>query len=320
MIILGILLAIAVITLSLAHYTYRICFYSPLDRTEDPYALLEGEQYDTVSHLVHRCTVATEKRTFCWVKTASIDRVSLYGRYFHNTDSAPLIILFHGYRSCALRDCLGGFVLAQKLGFNVLAVDQRAHGRSGGNTITFGVMERYDCLCWVKFANEELTSGAPIVLSGISMGAATVLMAAQLSLPDNVVGILADCPYSSPKAIIKKVCRDRKIPADLAYPFVWLGAKIFGHFQLNSASAIKAITNAQIPILLYHGEDDRYVPCEMSRDICSANKNKCTLQTFPVAGHGLSYLVDPIRYEKITYDFLKSIPTLNSWLQSQKPS
>lgn len=318
MLIAGILLAITVITLSIAHYTYRTCFYSPQDRMEDPYSTLEGEQYDQVSDLIRKCTAITEKMPFRWVKITSFDHINLYGRYYHKVDGAPLIILFHGYRSCALRDCSGGFVLAHRFGFNVLAVDQRAHGRSDGTTITFGILERYDCLYWAKYAAQHLCNGAPILLSGLSMGAATVLMAAELPLPKEVVGILADCPYSSPKDIIKKVCKDRKIPPNLAYPFVCLGARLFGHFDLNASSAVKSIPHAKVPILLYHGEDDRFVPCEMSQLIYTANTKSCFLHTFPVAGHGLCYMADPLRYEKVTYDFLKDIPELANWLKNDR--
>ena len=220
MLIAGIILTITAVVLSIAYWTYRTCFYSPKDRIEDPYAMLEGEQYEQISDLIRKCTAITEKKPFHWVEITAFDRTKLCGRYYHKTDGAPLIILFHGYRSCALRDCSGGFVLAHRLGFNVLAVDQRGHGRSSGTTITFGVLERYDCLEWAKYAAQHLSCGAPILLSGLSMGAATVLMAAQLPLPKDVVGILADCPYSSPKDIIKKVCADRNIPAKLTYPFV----------------------------------------------------------------------------------------------------
>ena len=147
------------------------------------------------------------------------------------------------------------------------------------------------------------------------MGAATVLMAAELPLPKEVVAILADCPYSSPKDIIQKVCRDRKLPPGLAYPFVWLGAKLYGHFDLNASSPVKAISNTKIPILLFHGEEDRFVPCQMSRLIQSANTAFCSLHTFPVTDHGLSYMIDPLRYEQATYAFLEKIPEIDIWLR-----
>ena len=75
---------------------------------------------------------------------------------------------------------------------------------------------------------------------------------------------------------------------------------------MNAASAVEAVRKSNIPIILFHGEEDHFVPCQMSRMI-QENAPKATLQTFPGAGHGLSYLTDPDRYEGICEQFLKDI-------------
>ncbi|MGN0984580.1 MAG: alpha/beta hydrolase [Gemmiger sp.] len=233
------------------------------------------------------------------------DGIKLSGRYYHVRDGAPLQIQFHGYKGNALRDFCGGNKLARESGQNTLLVDQRAHGKSGGTTITFGIRERLDCLCWVEYARQRFGSDTPIFLSGVSMGAATVLMASELELPANVVGIIADCPYSSPEAIIRKVCRqDMHLPPVLVMPFLRLGARLFGRFDLREASAVQAVRNTNIPILLLHGEDDRFVPCDMSREILAACQGSKTLVSFPGAGHGLSYLVDTDAYQKAVLRFV----------------
>jgi fermentation-respiration switch protein FrsA (DUF1100 family) len=138
-----------------------------------------------------------------------------------------------------------------------------------------------------------------IILTGISMGAATVLMANDQNLPENVIGILADCGYNSPKEIIKKVIEtDLKLPANLLYPFVKLGAKIFGGFDLEETSPLEAVKQSRIPTIFIHGETDTFVPCYMSEEnheACTAPKK---LITFPDAGHGLSFLIDKERYLK----------------------
>lgn len=133
------------------------------------------------------------------------------------------------------------------------------------------------------------------------MGAATVLMAAGLGLPENVRCVVADCPYSSPKAIIQKVCTDMKIPPAIAYPFVALGARMFGAFSLSSVSTEEEVRKATVPILVIHGTDDRFVPCSMSESFTS--NPHVQRETFPGAGHGLSFLVDRPRYEKLIRDF-----------------
>ena len=78
-------------------------------------------------------------------------------------------------------------------GCNVLYAEQRGQNNSGGQYMTFGLIERFDCLDWVNFINATDLGALPIYLGGISMGAATVLLAAGEELPENVVCVMADC-------------------------------------------------------------------------------------------------------------------------------
>lgn len=237
----------------------------------------------------------------------SRDGLKLQARYYHQSDDAPLVLCFHGYRGTPFRDFSGGTGLYRSTGFNLLMVEQRAHCSSEGHTITFGVKERYDCLDWIKYARERFGEEREMLLAGISMGAATVLMASGLELPRNVRGVIADAPYTSPKAIIQKVCGDMGLPVRLAMPFASVAARVFGGFGLTDANAAEAVQHATVPILLIHGEDDRFVPCGMGREIAAAAPERVELHTFPNAGHGLSFLVDQPRYERITKDFFARV-------------
>ena len=232
----------------------------------------------------------------------------LYGRYYHVNDHAPLQIQFHGYKSSAVLDFCGGSLYAQKIGHNALVVDQRSHGRSEGTAITFGILERRDVLSWIEYARSRFGKDVPIILAGLSMGAATVLMSADLSLPPNVKGIIADCPYSAPKDIIKKVARTKMhFPAEPLYPFVKLGAFLFAHFHLEESSAVTAVKHTKLPILIIHGEADHFVPCDMSREIQKANPDMVTLVTIAHAGHGLCYMADAKKYEESMLAFINKI-------------
>ena len=235
----------------------------------------------------------------------SFDGLKLHGRYYHVKDGAPLDIQFHGYNGNAMRDFCGGNKISRESGHNSLLIDQRAHGMSRGKTISFGINERKDCLSWVRYAVERFGEDTEIVLSGVSMGAATVLMASDLGLPKNVKAIVADCGYSSPKAIINKVMRDSGLPDKLMYPFVWLGAMVFGKFNLTESSAVSAVSESDVPILIIHGGADDFVPCYMAEEIYKACRSEKKLLIVPGAGHGMSYLVDKDLYEKTVKDFIK---------------
>lgn len=284
------------------YYTYRIAFYSP-KKGRDKISTFSSHKYDPYRKEINRLFCQLSDRPCEDVTTVSFDGLTLLGRYYHVRDGAPLDIGFHGYRSSALTDFAGGSELSFSMGHNLLLIDERAHGRSEGRTITFGVQERWDVESWVRYAVERFGADTQIILYGVSMGAATVLMASDLDFPENVKGIIADCPYSSPKDIIRKVAKDMHMPDRLAWPFVKIGAKIYGGFDVDETDAARAVKNAKVPILIIHGESDGFVPCEMS-DIVSQNPTLVTRYTFPGADHGFSYLVDTPRYKKIVTEFV----------------
>jgi fermentation-respiration switch protein FrsA (DUF1100 family) len=171
--------------------------------------------------------------------------------------------------------------------------------------ITFGIREHRDVLGWLELVQQEFGPEIPVILTGISMGAATVVIAAGQELPPNVVGVLADCGYSSAKAIIQKVIRQMGLPAGLAYPFVKLGARIFGGFDLEEISPIEALKTCKVPVIFLHGEADDFVPCDMSREMYEACPTRKRLFTAPGAGHGLACPIDPEPYKQAVREFFQ---------------
>lgn len=305
MLFLIITIIVILIVLGISYYAFRITFLAPPHLDTNHYFVPEGEQYDVVRDGIKKSVARMAERKYEPVTITSFDGSKLFARYYHVADDAPVQIFFHGYKSSSLLDCSGGSYFAQQLGHNAIVVDQRSHGQSDGTVITFGIKERRDCLCWIQYAIERFGKDVPIILSGLSMGAATVLMVTDLNLPSNVKGIIADCPYSSPKEIIMKVAKQMHFPPRLMFPFVWLGAFLFGHFNLLESSAIEAIQKCEIPILLLHGDADELVPYEMSQLMQKSGAKDITLETFSGAGHGLSYMILPDKYEKAVKEFIR---------------
>jgi len=186
---------------------------------------------------------------------------------------------------------------------NLLLIDQRAHGKSEGKTITFGILERQDLLCWINYAIARFGAEIKIMLYGVSMGGATVLMASELDLPSNVKGIVADCPFAVPMEVILFVGQRTAFPQWLIKPFTILAARIYGGFDILETDAVRAVKQTKVPILIIHGEDDRYVPCQMSAPVAEANPKMVKRFTFPNAAHGISYLEDTTRYHKLVTEF-----------------
>lgn len=282
---------------------YRHIYYSPVGSQNDDRDFLLPVQSEESRARSLALIDKLAKRPYERVHITSFDGLRLSGRYYLNRSGAPLAILCHGYRGTPTRDFCGGADICLSAGYNVLLIEHRAHCSSGGHTISFGVNERRDCLAWTQYAVERFGSGVRIVLAGVSMGAATVLMASALPLPENVRGIIADCPYTSPRAIITEVARQRGLPGAALWPAASLSARVFGGFSPEAADAEEAVKHAKVPILLIHGEADAFVPCDMARRIAAANPALVELHTFPNAGHGVSYLEDTPRYTALVNDF-----------------
>ncbi len=279
--------------------TSLICFikvfYSPKKKPlgPDEYEIPKGRIYEMYRDDMISWTKEIRALPHENMEIRSHDGLTLRGKYYEQTPGAPVEILFHGYKGNAERDLCGAVERAFKVGRNALIVNHRAAGPSDGHVISFGINERRDCLLWIDRVIERFGDDVKIVITGISMGAATVMMASGENLPKNVISVLADCGYTSPKEIICKVVKDMKLPPKLLYPFIKLGAKVYGGFDLEEASPIEAMKKCSVPIVFVHGDGDDFVPYEMSvrlYNVCASEKK--LLITVPDAGHGLAYPKD----------------------------
>lgn len=297
---------LAIISLIIARIIFKMAFFAIPDPNANNYVVADNKQCQDNRDFMLSIIKELDDIPYEPVTVTSHDGLKLFGRYYHVTDGAPVHIEFHGYRSMAIRDFSGGDRIVRSLKHNTLLIDQRAHGKSQGNVISFGINERLDCLTWIHYINDRFGNDTKIFLIGVSMGAATVLMSTELQLPENVVGVMADCPYTSPWDAIKGTARKMHIPAKLAFPFVWLSAKIFGGFNLTASSPVEAVKHAKIPILLVHGEGDRLLPCDMSREIANSCASDITFLTVPEAGHGMSYIIDTDTYTDAAIQFINN--------------
>lgn len=265
----------------------------------DECALPRSAQYDPYRDAIARMIGAVGRLACEEVYITSRDGLRLRARLYSGRPGAPVHLMFHGYRSSAARDFCGGLALARERGDTVLLVDQRGHGKSQGRYLTLGIRERDDCLDWIAYAVGRFGPDARVLLYGMSMGATTVLLAAGEPLPENVVGVVADCGYSSPEEILRRVLKNRGYPVAPAFALLSLGARIFAGVDLRGGRVDGAMARCRVPVLFIHGGDDRFVPCEMGqRDYaCCASREK-KLLVVPGAGHGMSFLVDPAAYRE----------------------
>lgn len=146
-------------------------------------------------------------------------------------------------------------------GFTVLAVDNRAHGRSEGEIVGMGWLDRFDILKWIEYCISNFGDDCQIVLFGLSMGAATVCMTCGEELPENVKCAISDSAYDSVynvfDHVMKKSIKLSLIKSVNAYSKLFLGA------SLKEQDTVKLVKNSKTPILFIHGSGDDFVPFEM---------------------------------------------------------
>ncbi len=303
---LGISAFLFALFLLLSYFAYRKTFFSDRRKKRDPYSGIDKKGYKPYEARLRELIDNIISLPFEKIEITSRDGLKLSARYYHLRDGAPLLIQCHGYRSTPLRDFAINAETAQGSRFNLLLIDQRAHGESEGKIISFGIKERFDVQDWINYSIERFGQDLQIILYGISMGGATVLMAAGLPLPQNVKCVIADCPYSSPLEIITKVGAESRLPRFLVKALSVAGARLFGGFSLTSDSPVSAAKRAKIPMLLIHGEADTFVPDYMSDAIYGSN-TEIRLEKIAGAEHAVCYLADTERYLAILDNFIGGV-------------
>ena len=240
------------------------------------------------------------------VSIRSFDGLKLSAYFLPAVNAVGAVIMMHGYRAYGLKDFSTSYDIYRSMGFHVLIPDQRACGESQGEYITFGIRERRDCADWAATLDQRLEGRLPIVLHGLSLGCATVLMCTALSLPKSVRCVVADCGFTSPKAIMAKVMKQWfHLPA---FPLMYIAniyTRWIAGFGIQEFSTLQAMENNRLPVLFLHGEKDDFVPIEMTRQNYAACRSPKELVTVPQAGHALSILTDKPRCTQAIQSFVK---------------
>lgn len=249
------------------------------------------------------------------VKIKASDGEILVGHLKETENPKRIIIAMHGWRSSWYKDFCKISDFWEKTDCTVLYAEQRGQSKSGGKYMGFGMIERFDCLSWINWINKITKGEIPIYLAGVSMGASTVLMASGLKLPENVSGIMADSGFTSPHEIWMHVAKNN---LKLSYAVMTRVANDMCKRKINMSakdySTVDALKITKIPVLFIHGTDDKFVPIEMTYEnykVCASPKR---LLVVPGAGHVMSYIKEPLKYQKACINFFRDFDHKKSQL------
>lgn len=235
----------------------------------------------------------------------SEDGLKLHGTYFPLEGSKKTVICFHGYTSEGLNDYSTLALFYRENGFNLMIVDERAHGKSEGTYIGFGCLDRKDALLWIQEMIRMGGEDCEILLHGDSMGGATVLMASGLKLPHQVKAIVSDCAFTSAWEVFASVLKNRyHLPA---FPILHVANEMVikkAGYSLKECNAKIEVAKTKIPILFLHGEADSFVPCSMAHELYQACASEKKLVLIEGAGHVESCYRDSQLFEGSVREFI----------------
>lgn len=213
-------------------------------------------------------------------------------------------VICHGYGNQA-SGMAGSAYRFYEMGFRTLAPDARGFGRSEGDYAGMGWHERRDIVGWCNYILEQ-DPQAQIVLYGLSMGAATVMMAAgESDLPEAVKLVIEDCGYTSVwDEFAAQLDEMFGLPAVPILNVTSLVTKLRAGWWFEEGSALEQIKKCTIPVLFIHGEADTFVPYRMVHTLYDAATCPKELFTVPDAAHAQSASVDPEGYWRTVGAFL----------------
>lgn len=268
-------------------------FYRKNLLEESPY----WEQYRRGIEWVH-------KRNGEIVEIRSFDGLKLKALYIKADEPKRTLMMFHGWRGSWQHDFAPLAEAMAKEGCSLLLIDQRAQGGSGGKYMSMGILERRDCLSWVKWMEQQEMSALPVYLYGMSMGAAAVLMASGDKLYPCIKGIIADCGFTDSYDMLLRTGKAKlKLVGGVTMKHLRALCKKRCGFDFAEYTARDAMGRCKVPVLFIHGRADDFVPYEMTVDNYEACRSEKRLLLVDGAGHCMSYLTAPEKYMEAVREF-----------------
>ena len=273
---------------------------------------LEGlckKGYEKQVEVVKRGWAALAAAPYERVEITAFDGIKLRAKLYEPAgDKFATVVLVHGYSSHGDMDFGCVFEHYEKLGIGMLIISQRAHNDSEGQYLAFGATERYDVRDWCRYLVERYGEDHKIILDGVSMGCSTILLASALpDIPPQVKAVIADCGFSSAKAQIAEVLRERMhLPAFPIVPIGSLLCRMYTGAFLGEAEVARELKKSKIPTLFAHGLGDDFVKpyhSERNYEACGAEYKR--LAMFEGSPHGLSYLDHTEEYQRMICELLE---------------
>ncbi|MFO7969675.1 MAG: alpha/beta hydrolase [Bacillota bacterium] len=228
----------------------------------------------------------------------SYDNLKLHATYIpsHDKKSEKLAIVLHGYKSSSY-DLITVCKMYSDLGFKILLIDHRGHGKSEGKFTSMGHFEKYDLKKWFHYSTRNFGQNIKILLHGVSMGAVTSVLATKFKESKNVSLLVLESGFTNFKASLKLSTRNK-----LLLIFLWgisFYTLIFHKFLLSEINPLKALEKSCIPTLIIHSKNDRVISEAMSKKLFEAvNTDLKDFLIIEDAKHALAFATNKTKYKQ----------------------
>jgi len=266
---------------------------------------LKGTVYEPYEELFKENIGFFKKLEMEDVYVNAYDGKKLHGRYLDGGFSKTAILI-HGYRSTPYNNfaVLGRFLYEEK-GFNLLFVENRATGGSGGKFVGFGLKEKYDVRSWARFVAKK-PEVSEILIAGVSMGATAIAFTADRLTDKKISGVILDCGFQCPRDQIIHIGDGYKpLPGRILMPAVELLARVFLRIDIRE-NTTRHLNRMQVPALFIHGEKDETVPFyegENAYRECGSGKMRYFVED---ADHAMAFYADLEEGKKAVSRFLEN--------------
>ncbi len=304
LIVLGVILLLVLGEYAIARYFFKRTMIRSNAKREKTQKMA-GTNWDAYIPHIRECKAKLAECPQEDLFITSEDGLKLHATYFPSEGSKKVVICFHGYTSEGLNDYSTLAIFYMKHGYNLLLVDERAHGKSEGTYIGFGCLDRHDAKLWIQEMIKRHGEDCQILLHGDSMGGATVLMTTGLDLPVQVKAAISDCAFTSAWDVFSSVLKNMYyLPA---FPLMQLSSQMVykkAGYKLDECDARVEVAKAKIPVLFIHGDADTFVPCSMVYELYEACQTEKKLVVVEGAGHVESCYRDADLYEGAIESFI----------------
>jgi pimeloyl-ACP methyl ester carboxylesterase len=223
-----------------------------------------------------------------------------------STPSEKCVLLIHGYADAKVGS-IAWAPMFHDLNFNILAIDLRAHGDSGGRFSTGGYFERDD----VNQVIDQLLNLYPhqtrqMIFFGISLGAAVACAVAVERI--DISAVILESPYTDYEKAVAAQTRLLGVPGGLLLRAAIGIAQWISGAKFAPVRTVELLPKLKCPAMIILGSKDELLDAGDFKMLEAATGRSSVFWLIENAGHLQAITIDPAEYERRVGEFVNALP------------